>query len=194
MRRRTLLLLIILGLIIRHGIEHRHTTCAAISDAWGYDADHLLVDLHIPDVVTSYTSPYHEVMPATHLSLVRPAGYEPKVNFAGYIKDRDTCIDVIEDHTRGIDTKRTELDRYVSYIKNDRDHQNDLLYRKNFMFNGYNAFVVCLSDATRAHTSIYMAFGDQNFHVAMTGTMAENTEKNRAELIQTMLTAYYQRA
>ena len=194
MRRRTGLLLLLLGLIIYHGIQHRNNTNAAISDAWGYDADQLLVDLHIPDVVTSYTSPYHEVIPATHLSLIKPVGYEPNINFAGYIKDRDTCIDVIEDHTMGIDTKRAELDHYISYIKNDRDHQNDLLFRKDFIFNGYNAFIICLSDATRTHTAIYMTFGDHEFHVAMTGTMAENNEKNRTEMIHTMLTAYYQRS
>jgi hypothetical protein len=41
-----------------------------MADAWGYDTEQLLVDLHIPDVVASYASPYHEVIPATHLSLI----------------------------------------------------------------------------------------------------------------------------
>ena len=193
MKRRTVLLFAILGLVMFQAIEHKQKATMGRNNAWSGN-EQLLIDLHIPDAVITYQSPLHVQVPSTGISMVVPEGYARTVNFMGFRKDKDTCIDVIEDHTTGIGAKRRTVDSYISYLKKDRSRSEGMLYRKDFKFNGYDAFIICVSDTTCTRTAIYMVFGDDGFNVAMTGTLAENTEENRAEIVNTMLTACYHTA
>lgn len=190
MQRRTLLLLSILGLILVHGLRH-HTATTVKEISWYYEQP--LIDLHIPDQVTSHTSPLHVQIAGSGVSIVPPTGYEELVAMNGY-GDADTAIDVVEYRGRSFDSKRAEIDRYIAYTSHDRGEAEELTYRKDFRFNGYPASVICLSDTTRTHTAIYMIFGDEHFCVAMTGTTHSDSVKGREAIIQTMLTATYRRA
>jgi hypothetical protein len=165
------------------------------ANGWGYDDSYPLVDLHIPDEVTTHQSSIRVSIPATGVSLVVPDGYHQMVNFKGFRRDRDTSIDVIEDHQVGFIEKKKEIETYMAYLKKDRSTNNEsVLYRKDFKFNGYDAMVICVSDTTRTRSAIYMTFGDEHFSVAMTGTLSDDKDETRIEIINTMLTAYYQKA
>ncbi|MCW3128113.1 MAG: hypothetical protein JWO03_3771 [Bacteroidetes bacterium] len=189
MKRRTILLLAIFGFIVFHAVRQQQPLAIAHYNSSDW-ADHPLIDLQIPDEVTSYISPIHIQVPSTSLSMIVPEGYEQRINMKGY-RNADTCIDVHEDAGIALSAKREEVDNYIVYVKKDRRADEAIAYLKDFKFNGYNAFVVCVSDTTSTKTVIYMAFGDDRFSVSMTGTLANNTDEAREEVINTMLTACY---
>ncbi|MBS1617332.1 MAG: hypothetical protein JST76_02375 [Bacteroidetes bacterium] len=186
MQRRTLLLLTIFVLLIVHGTRH-HTATMGRANAWEYN-EPLLVDLHIPDQVTTHRSPLHIDIAGTAVSLVPPDGYELLPTMNGY-SNADTTIDVVEYGHRSYTDKKSEIDQYIAYLAKDKGADQPVAYHKNFRFNGYPASVICLSDTTRARTAIYMIFGDEHFCVAMTGTTTSDSLAERDAIIQTMLTA-----
>lgn len=191
MQRRTILLLIILGILIFHGTRHHNATIGR-DDAWSYQ-EPLLVDLHIPDQVTTHRSPLHLHIAGTGLSLVPPEGYELLASMNGY-GNADTTIDVVEYGQRSYMDKKGEIDQYIAYLAKDKGADQPVAYHKDFRFNGYPASVICLSDTTRSRTAIYMIFGDEHFCVAMTGTTTSGSAAGQEAIIQTMLTATYARA
>lgn len=195
MKRRTILLFVIFAAVITYAISHKQQATIGNAFGWGNDDSYPLVDLHIPDEVTTHESSIRVPIPTTGVSLVVPDGYRQMVNFKGFRRDADTSIDVIEDHQIGFIEKKKEVDTYMAYLKKDKGNGDEsVLYRKDFKFNGYDAVVICVSDTKRTRSAIYMTFGDEHFSVAMTGTMSDDKEETRKEIISTMLTAYYQKA
>jgi hypothetical protein len=194
MKRRTILLFAILGLVVYSALRYVPTPLASLRGGFDEYSDQYAIDLHVPDSVVTYDSPYHEPLTATGVSLVRPAGYGRMISQIGFSKDKDSCIDVIEDHSAGLSEKKDAYNKYLAYTKNDHGGDMRISYHKDFKFNGYDAFMICVSDTTSARTAIYMVFGDDRFNVTMSGTMADNTEDNRQEIVQTMLSAYYRKA
>jgi hypothetical protein len=76
----------------------------------------------------------------------------------------------------GIDAKKAELDRYISYIKNHKMIRTICCIAKTLYLMDM-MLLSCVYQTPRAHTAIYMAFGDDRFHVAMTGTMARKIQR-----------------
>jgi hypothetical protein len=150
----------------------------------------MMKDLRVPDAITTVSSQWQTAIDGSELSLLVPDGYHASPDFCSFKRDKDTSIHVTEDHSTGFPSFRRTIDQKLADLS--RSSQDvTLLYRKNFTFNNYSATALYLYDQHRGLTYVYMAFGDEGFHVTMQGSCRADDLDERDLILRSFLTSYY---
>jgi hypothetical protein len=122
-----------------------------------------------------------------------PDGFGQSVDFRSFYKDMDTSIFITEDRSIGFSALHKTLDRKLADLSKYSPQDITLLYSKDFKFNGYNAIALYLYEEHSHHTYVYIAFGDESFHVEMNGRCRADDLGSRDQIVNAFLTANYNR-
>ena len=190
MKKRTILLLALLYMVLYQVRYARPFQHGSWTDGSYADAQSEQIDLGIPDQVLTGITAFHAPIGDTGISLVVPEGYDPAKTFCGLIREDGTNISV--ERTSG---------SYYSHIRSmkawldgppdgARDHKQ-LLYRKSFKYNGYDAMLVCVSDSIHPYRVVYMAMGNDKVCITMRGKCQNNDGEALREIVSTFITSYY---
>jgi hypothetical protein len=150
-----------------------------------------IADLHWPDQVRSQASAWYQEVEGSGLSLLLPDGYIGQPDFCTFARDKDKSIHITEDHSMGFTAFRQTIDRELAGLSRHLPQDMTLLYSKNFTFNNYDATALYLYDQHREQTYVYVAFGDQGFHVTMQGSCRADDLDARDAIIRSFLSAGY---
>lgn len=193
MKIRTLLLLACFFLVLSELLaprHHRHID-------WSADDIDLLthgaIDLNIPDEISNTGSECYSRIEGSAVGMLAPDGFAGSVDFHGFDKNKDTTINVVEDHKVGFTAFRRTIAEQLALLTKYAQQDVTLLYSKEFKFNGYEATALYLYDKASHLTYIFMAFGDEHFSVTMRGTCHADDLSDRNAILSAMLTASYDR-
>ena len=191
MKIRTLLLLVFFFLALSELLAPRHhRQISWYSD----DTDFLTqgaIDLNIPDMISNTGSEWYSRIEGSAVGMLAPDGFAGSVDFHGFDKNKDTTINVVEDHKIGFPAFRHTIAEQLALLTKYAQQDVTLLYSKDFKFNGYEATALYLYDKTSHLTYIFMAFGDDHFSVTMRGTCHADDLSDRDAILSAMLTASY---
>ncbi|CAK9254262.1 unnamed protein product [Sphagnum jensenii] len=131
---KALLLLLMAGLVIWQAGAPRHIDQKALYARGPMDFTPLIVDLKVPDAVSSQASEWYTDLDGSGLSVLMPDGYKALPDFCTFARDRDTSINITEDHGEGFPDYSKTIDRELACLSQSYPQDVTLLYRKNFVF------------------------------------------------------------
>ena len=191
MKIRTLLLLVFFFLALSELLAPRHHR----QISWSTDDTDFLtqgaIDLNISDVISNTGSEWYSRIEGSAVGMLAPDGFAGSVDFHGFDKNKDTTINVVEDHKMGFPVFRHTISEQLALLTKYAQQDVTLLYSKDFKFNGYEATALYLYDKTSHLTYIFIAFGDDHFSVTMRGTCHADDMSDRDAILSAMLTASY---
>ena len=191
MRKRTFILIAILGFIFHHALMMNDSKRLKWPDAFCDYYSATNPGLDVADIVSSHHTGLHSAITATGIDMIVPDGYEQSALFQKFYRDKDTSI-AIEQIAGSFYDHKQAIDDYLDAPADGSSHREKLLYRKSFKFNNYDAMIVCVADQTSQRTSLFMSFGNQNFNVNMRGICKADDDKALHEMLYTFLTACYE--
>ena len=186
--RRTVLLFVLFALVLSQIIVPRHPNHKALGIPERMMFTTLLTDLRIPDEVNTVSSPGQTAVAGSSVSIWAPHDYAAFPDFGRFVKNCDTTIDISEDYNVGFTAYSSIIDHALADMAKCTQDVT-LLYKKKFTFNNYDAMALYLYDEHRGITYVYMAFGDEHFHVAMKGSCRATDFDERDRILGTFLTA-----
>jgi hypothetical protein len=194
MRIRTLLLFALLGLVISQVIRPPQSRHIDLCDWDSTLFTPTICNLHIPDIVNTRHSEWANSVEGSGLSMLMPDGYIQSVDFRGFYRDKDTSINISEDHVVGFPAFKEDIKHRLADLNKCNSPEVKLLYKKDFKFNDYDATALYLYDEHRRQTYVYMAFGNDGFHVTMKGACKGDDLDARDQIVSAFLSSYYEKA
>ena len=187
--RRTAILFVLSLIVLSQIIVPRHESHKALYADESMIFTPTICDLHIPDGIGTETSRLWTAIEGTSVSVRVPDGYCGTADFGRFQRDKDTSFIIREYHDMGFAACRKTCDQQLAQLTKYASQDVILLYRKNFSFNNYDATAVYLYDKRAGLTHLYMAFGDERFHVTMRGSCRADDLNERDRILHTFLTA-----